>query len=688
MSYIKIKKIQKEEVDTPESGYIYLGYDDESVGGVGSGLWLKDDNGVVAHYVLSDYSSKPTITSFDPSSSTSVGNVLTINGTNFIPSITSVLFNDKLGTSVDVLSVTQLTVIVPDTTGQTNIIVSTAYGSSNSVSYTITPNIIKPQITRIVPDDGAVGSEILITGNYFVSSGTIIYYYNSTTHELVSGTTTVNSSSELTTIVPNLESGIKTVFLETINGQSNTSTFNVINLDPTFISFSPTSGSIGDEITIVGTNFFSNQVMVRFGSVCATDIDIHTSELMTVKIDTGTPFGETYIRVGNVSLSGFTVLGSTSGLLPTISSISPLGASTGSTITINGANFTDTINVIFSGIEVDILSHTSTSCEIYLNDDVIPGINSVIIINQYGSSSAFNYSVANPINGPVITQFNPISNIRSGSQNVYGNNFDAGGGNQLYFGNVPARMSGSYYPGYVKSLISNLTPIGTVDVRIVCSSGSYTKSGMIINASPGVDLPVITRVSPIFGKPGDIINVYGEYLSGCVISFGDSFSGFTTTTSIVSDIHVRTTIPNGIVDSGENKFINIYAITTGGTCTYSPFEVYSLPVGNPDIISISPTGGTVGTLITLSGYNFSKYWTDITMYLDDHIYQLDEQTFISENQITGRIPIIDSYGLSIIYAKNQNGSDYIRFYVQNSNITTTTTTTIDCSINGDIECVF
>lgn len=67
MSYIKIKKIKKEvtgtntPIEVPEQGYIYLGYDDSSVDGIGQGLWIIDDDGTESRYVLSGLGSNPTM---------------------------------------------------------------------------------------------------------------------------------------------------------------------------------------------------------------------------------------------------------------------------------------------------------------------------------------------------------------------------------------------------------------------------------------------------------------------------------------------------------------------------------------------------------------------------------------------------------------------------------------------------
>lgn len=108
MSYIKIQKILKEEVETPEPGYIYLGYDDSSVGSTGNGLWIKNDDGSEAYYILSGYATNPSISSIFPADSAYIGNTIVINGANFVPFNTQVTFNGVSGTSVNVLSAIQL----------------------------------------------------------------------------------------------------------------------------------------------------------------------------------------------------------------------------------------------------------------------------------------------------------------------------------------------------------------------------------------------------------------------------------------------------------------------------------------------------------------------------------------------------------------------------------------------------
>ena len=52
-----MQKIRKEGVDVPEKGYIYLGYDDNTVGGEKNGLWLKNDD---VNEFLQDYKISPS----------------------------------------------------------------------------------------------------------------------------------------------------------------------------------------------------------------------------------------------------------------------------------------------------------------------------------------------------------------------------------------------------------------------------------------------------------------------------------------------------------------------------------------------------------------------------------------------------------------------------------------------------
>ena len=666
MSYIKIQKIAKELVDTPEKNHIYFGYDS-------GGLWLKDDDGTDAYYILNGYASQPTILNFNPSTGSFNGDTLTINGSNFISFNTTVTFNGVLGTSVNVTSANSLTVVVPDTPGNVPVIVTTTYGGSSlPVTYLITHKDQIPGIVSITPSPQAIGSTVTINGYNFLQNDTIAYFGTTP------GITNFVSPILLNAIIPNIPTGQTTVFLQASNGQSNT--YNILvtpNLNPTFTNFYPNSGYIGDTISISGTNFALGQIQVRFGSESASGITVVSSTYLTAIIASNTPFGSTSIRVSNISLSGFTVIGSTLGLIPTISSILPLSQIPGSILNLNGSNLSGTLQVTFGGVAATVISGNSTSIYIILDSNTIPGINSVIVTNQYGPSLSFSYSVAGPINGPVINYFTPISGSIGSTVFIYGNYFAIGSGNAVYFDNVPALVS----PGSTSQLITvkvpTLSPTGIVDIKVVngTGTGSYIMSGYTVLTSGNA--PIINNVIPVFAKSGDIIDVYGQYLTNCTIGFGYSYPPGTTTSTIsIDDTHVRTTVPLGFATVGSSSIVNIYATTTGGTFTYSPFEIYSLPLSIPSISTFDPITGPINTFVSVYGNYFAKYWSDISVVIGGKYYLLTSQTFVSNTEINGYIPYTEGQlGSSLVSVITPAGSTQKSSFLITNYVPTTTTTT-------------
>ena len=670
MSYIKIQKIRKEDVETPEKGYIYVGYDDSTVGGSGSGLWIKDDDGNLAYYVLTGSGTGPTITNIQPADSSFVGDTITINGTNFVNGYTIVTFGGVSGTSVNVLTSGQLTVVVPNNLGSVSVAVHTPYGVSSDFSYTINYKDVKPVIVPpITPTQASIGSTIAIGGYNFVPGSTITWF------NAITGETTATSSTYLTAKVPQMQTGYTIIYLETPYGNSSPPVnYFITDTNPTFLGFYPSWGNIGSTITISGTNFAIGQVQVSFGSVQASGITVHGSTYLTAKVASGTPFGATNIRVFNQTLSGFTVSGSTTGLLPAIYSILPLSASTGDVVTVTGINFDGSVTITFSSEEPTILAKTSNTLSVYLTSNIIPGINSVIATNHYGSSSAFDYTISQAGLGPVITSFNPTSNYRGRSVNLNGSNFKVGSGNLVYYGNVAAFVSSDATTSLVKTQISNSSPTGIVDVKLVNSAGSYTKSGFIINTSGGTT-PYITSISPVYAKAGDLVTVYGTGLTDSVISFGNSYPGLSTVTTYVSDTQLLTYVPSGLVGIGQNKMVNVYATGTYETYKYTPFEVYSTSTDYPSILSFTPISGPEGTLVTISGTSFTKYYTDASIYAGGSYYMLDSQSYISDTEVRGYIPnTYGNYGASTIKIETPVGTDQKAVFTIEVPITTTTTT--------------
>jgi hypothetical protein len=122
----------------------------------------------------------------------------------------------------------------------------------------------------------------------------------------------------------------------TVAGQTSTAPFTVLPA-PNISSLSPTSGPIGQSVTVTGTNFGASQgtsTITFNGTLAAPTTWSNVSIVVPVPI--GATTGNVVVRVGTVNSNNrlFTVLPA-----PTISNLSTTNGMPGTAVTITGTNF-------------------------------------------------------------------------------------------------------------------------------------------------------------------------------------------------------------------------------------------------------------------------------------------------------------------------------------------------------------
>ncbi|OQP62224.1 IPT/TIG domain-containing protein [Niastella populi] len=273
----------------------------------------------------------PTITGFTPSYG-STGGTVTINGTNFrgVTEVTlggtkaTVQFINTSGTSMQVT-------IRNGATG--DVVVKTLDGTASRPGFTYYD---KPTITSFTPASGHYGDTILITGTNFSGLQNVTFGgYVSIYRNAVSNTT-------IKAVVGTGATG--DVLVKTPGGTAAMAGFIWLPPAPVITSFTPTSGIAGTVVTITGDNF-TGAMDVQFGGVAAT-YTIVNSTTITAAITTG--------ATGDVSVTGPGGTGTLAGFTfippaPAITSVNPLTAFTGDTITITGLHFSNTTHVSFGG---------------------------------------------------------------------------------------------------------------------------------------------------------------------------------------------------------------------------------------------------------------------------------------------------------------------------------------------------
>ena len=339
------------------------------------------------------YSSAPSITGVNPTSGL-VGTAVTITATSTTSYVASLTVTDSLGvndpspptrtttvatgfgamqgTSTVTFNgvpatptnwtATSITVPVPSAATTGDVVVTVNGAASNAMYFQVTP-----VITSLSPTSGPVNTAVTITGTGFGSTQVVEAGQpsSSVTFNGVTATPTNWTATSITVPVP---SGATTgnVVLTVHGVASNPVSFTVgSSSGPSIASLSPTTGALGAQVTITGTNFGSSQgtSTVTFNGTAATVTSWSATSIATT-VPSGATTGNVVVTVGGVASNGvsFTVTGSGSG--PTISSLSPTSGPVGTAVTITGTSFGSsqgTSTVTFNGTAATVTSWSATS---------------------------------------------------------------------------------------------------------------------------------------------------------------------------------------------------------------------------------------------------------------------------------------------------------------------------------------
>ena len=252
-----------------------------------------------------------------------VGTSVTVSGSGFgaLQGASAVSFNG-VPAAVTSWSGTSIVAPVPPgaSTGPVTVTVSGVVG--NGVTFTVTPQII-----RISPSSGAVGSSVNIRGyNFGSSQGSSTVTFN--------GVTAVPGSWADSSIAVPVPLGVTSgPVIVTVSGYaSNQVNFTVA---PNIASISPLSGPVGTAVTITGSNFGTTQgsSSVLFNGVPSSP-SIWSATSITVPVPSGASAGSITVLVGGATSNGVTFT-----VPPVIAAVSPTSGIAGAPITISGSNF-------------------------------------------------------------------------------------------------------------------------------------------------------------------------------------------------------------------------------------------------------------------------------------------------------------------------------------------------------------
>jgi hypothetical protein len=363
---------------------------------------------------------------------------------------------------------------------------------------------------------------------------------------------------------------------------------------PSITDFNPKKGPAGTQVTIVGSGFLGAGVpevdfftsgaggkaqIITYNNstiTCLVPADAQTGPI-TVVTSTGSRSSSKSFQPAPRIKDFYTQLDDF------LNPVTPVKGVANQKLTIRGANFNDSPSpsaVFVGGVKVANPSIAADN-QITLNIPAGAQTGQIVVTNSAGAvtnDSVFSggYIYFNPI----VTKFTP-SAAAGATIDIFGVSFL--GVTDVRFGSVAAQFS-----VVAGTNIQAVVPATAVDSKLTVTS----PGGSFITTTNFLVGPSITSFSPAGGPVGTVVTITGTGLSNTKsVLFG---SVAATTVTNVSPTTVTAVVPN-------NTFTAPLTLITGNGTNVSATPFY-LP---PQITGLNPLSGVVGTVVTLTGVNFT-----------------------------------------------------------------------------------
>ena len=209
--------------------------------------------------------------------------------------------------------------------------------SGGNIAITTQNFLLLPSVTGISAPGGAPGASVSLSG-FGLTGATNISFGG------IPSKPTTSTATSLTVKVP-VGALTGPLMVGTPNGSGTSSTNFYVS--PRITQFSPLQGIPGATVTLTGVNFWGASG-VSFNGIAATDFTVLSATSIQVTVPPKTKTG--LITVTNPGGTGQSATSFASlGTLPIVNSFSPLLGAVGTSVTINGLNFTTATAVKFNG---------------------------------------------------------------------------------------------------------------------------------------------------------------------------------------------------------------------------------------------------------------------------------------------------------------------------------------------------
>lgn len=320
---------------------------------------------------------------------------------------------------------------------------------------------------------------------------------------------------------------------------------------PSIISLNPSAGPVGTPVTITGTNFGPSQgsSIVRFGSIAAVPT-AWSSTSITARVPSSATTGSVIVNVGGLAS--------------------------------NGVNFTVGTGSSISFVQMNSATPQAAQSPVtvpYLNSQTAGDLNVVVV--GWNDTAATITSVTDTLGNAYTLAVGPTVQTGTATQAIY------------YAKNIASAPPGAntvtatftppaFHPDIRIAEYSGIDPLNAFDAGVGAQGNTATSDSGPVNTTNGNDLLVgANTVQSISTGAGAgyisrAITPDGDILEDQIVSVPGSFNATT------------------ILDKIQPWIMQVAAFraATGGGSTV------------PNIASLNPTSGPVGTSVTITGTNF------------------------------------------------------------------------------------
>ena len=550
----------------------------------------------------------PTITSFTPTSGPA-GTTVTVRGTNFqLVKYVGLASPGNTYASFTVLNETTLTFVVPAgaVSGPIGVVTSADTGYSTDVfTVTPTPNLV-PTITNLAPNTtvaGSTGFTLTVNGTGFINSSVVSF-------NGAALATTYVSAAQLTAQVPaSAVASAGTVGITVTSpapggGTSAPATFTITAPAPTLVSFAPAQGLVGTVVTVTGTALTGASAVTLNGASVGSFTVVNATTLM-FSVPANATSGLVAVTTAGgtaTSASAFTVLQPNP--LPALTGLTPnsvVAGSPGFSLTVSGTGFVAGSVVQLAGVALATTyqSATQLTAQVPASAVATAGSYGVAVASPApGGGTSAELALAVTVPAPAIVSFTPGSGAVGTTVTVVGSNLN--GATALTLNGTPVGSFTVASP----TVLSFVVPVGASSglVAITTPGGTATSASAftVLLPNPAPTISSLSPASAVAGSGAVTLVVTGTgYVSGSVVQF----DGLALATVFGSATQLTATIPaTALATPGTYAVAVVTPAPGGGTSASLSFTV--LPPA-PTVAGFTPTSGPVGTLVTVTGTDFT-----------------------------------------------------------------------------------